>query len=675
MADNGKTDNISEEEIQKLREQYDPEAAGDSLQGVMKWIVFTLTVAFSLFHLYAAHSGGFASEIQRSIHLGFALVLIFLVHPFAKRKKKGGQVPPWDTAVSYSLAGVGGFIGLYWVLNFSDLMSRAGAYTATDLTVAVLAIVLVLEATRRAVGIPITIIVSLFLLYALAGQYMPGFLGFSGVEIDRLASHMFFTTEGILGTPLGVSSTFIFMFLLYGAMLDKTGVGNYFNDLALVVAGRFSGGPAKVAVFSSALQGTISGSSVGNVVTTGSYTIPLMKKLGYRKEFAGAVEAAASTGGQLMPPVMGAAAFIMAEFTRIPYWDIVIAASIPAVLYFTGIIIMTHYEAKRLGLRGMTKEELPNPLDVLKRAYLLLPIVVMIYLLATGYTPMFAALYGIYTAAAIGFLQELIKHVKQDGFLKGIGGAIVATIKLFIEALASGGRTAMSVAIACGAAGMIVGVVTLTGLGLKFGTGIVTLAGGSVALALILTMVSSLLLGMGIPTTANYIITSTVAAPVLIQMGFPLLAAHMFVFYFGIVADITPPVALAAFAASGISRGDPLKTGVQSTRLAIAAFMIPYIFVFSPQMLLIDTTWSEAALVFVSSTIGMLGVGAGMIGYWQKKLHPLLRLVTIVGGVLIVVPEWKSSLGGLAILVAVWCYQRWIQKVDSDSGAPVTLSQ
>lgn len=581
--------------------------------------------------------------------------MIFLLYPVSRKIKKGGKVPIWDICLSV----IGIFIGLYWLFFFDSLVGRAGDNTWIDLTIGALAILLVLDATRRVVGLPITIIVSSFLLYALFGPIMPGFLKHGGITFERLFSHMYFTTEGIFGTPLAVSSTFIFLFLLYGALLEKTGVGSYFNDLALMVAGRFSGGPAKVAVFSSALQGTISGSSVGNVVTTGSYTIPMMKKLGYRKEFAGAVEAAASTGGQLMPPVMGAAAFIMAEFTGIPYWEIVKAAAIPALLYFTGIAIMTHYEAKRLGLKGLKKEELPAPKDVLKRIYLLIPIVVMIVSLASGMSAMRAALYGVFATILIGVLQP---------------GENRLTIKRLFEALAAGARTALGVAAACASAGMIVGVITLTGLGLKFGTGLVDMAGGNVMLTLVLTMISSLILGMGIPTTANYIITSTVAAPVLVQLGYPLLAAHMFVFYFGIVADITPPVALAAFAASGISRGNPLKTGVQSTRLAIAAFMIPYIFVFSPQLLLIDTTWQSTLMIVITSLVGMLAVGAGMIGYLLHPLNWILRLLLLAGGVMLVVPEGISDVVGAILVIAIFVYQKWFQKGDNRMGPSVGQS-
>lgn len=598
-------------------------------------LIFGLSVLFSLFHLYSAMIGGFSSQLQRSIHLAFVLVLVFLLYPPIRRHQPEKRIPWYDLL----LAAVGGFVGLYWLFFFDDLVRRTGNYNALDLTVGALSILLVLEAARRSVGKPITIVVACFLAYALLGPFFPSMLRHGGISFERLFSHMYFTTEGIFGTPLAVSSTFIFLFLLFGAVLEKTGVGEYFNDLALIVAGRASGGPAKVTIFSSALQGTISGSSVANVVTSGAFTIPLMKRLGYRREFAAAVEATSSTGGQIMPPVMGAAAFLMAEFTGIPYWTIAVSAIIPALLFFTGIWIMTHFEAKRLGLRGLTKEELPDVKQVLKRLYLLLPLVAIVVFLSTGMSPMRAALYGTFTAIAVGFLQP---------------GPDRLTPRRLLEALAEGGRSALGVAAACAAAGMIVGVIVLTGIGLKFAAGLIDLSGGMSLITLLLTMLACLMLGMGVPTTANYVITATIAAPILVKLGFSLLASHMFVFYFGILADITPPVALASYAASGIAGSKPLKTGVESTRLAIAAFLIPYIFVYSPQMLLENTAWTGALWIIVSSMLGMIGVGAAMIGYWSRPLAPWARILLFFSGILLIVPEPVSSAAGLLATVALY---------------------
>src|SRR5690625_533624 len=465
---------------------------------------------------------------------------------------------------------------------------------------------------------------------------------------------MFFTTEGILGSPLQVSSTYIFLFLLFGAFLVQTGVGNYFNDLAISIAGKRTGGPAKVAIFSSALQGTISGSSVANTVTTGSYTIPMMRRLGYDRNFAGAVEAAASTGGQIMPPIMGAAAFLMIEFASESYLNIAKAALIPAFLYFAGIWIMTHLEAKRMGLRGLPADQIPKFKVVLKKIHLLIPILVIVVLLFNGYSIERTALYGILSTIVVSmFLKET-----RINFTK------------FIDALTAGARTALGVASATAAAGIIVGVVTKTGLGLKMGNTLISIAGSispnlqvQLLLTLFFTMVTSLILGMGSPTTANYIITSTIALPAilalndLLPVAIPVLAGHMFVFYFGIVADITPPVALAAFAATGISKGDPIRTGFNASKLAIAAFIIPYMFVLEPALLMIDTNILEITFILLSAIIGMIAIGAGMIGYWYTSLHWVERIISTIGGLLLIYPGLYTDGIGLAKFVTMLSMQ------------------
>lgn len=641
---------ISDQAVQELMEKYDPEAGFRKLKGVLYWITLIGLITFSLFQLYTAIFGVLPAQLQRTIHLGFALTLIFLLFPASKKKKEGKplfQVAWYDMILAVlSIA-----VGSYWYIFMDDLVMRVGRLTTQDFLIGVLAILLVLEATRRVVGLPITIIAGIFLLYAYMGPYMPGFLEHKGLTIERIVRTMFFTTEGILGTPLAVSSTYIFLFLLFGAFLVKTGVGEYFNDLSIVIAGRRVGGPAKVAIFSSALQGTISGSSVANVVTSGAFTIPMMKRLGYDKNFAGAVEAASSTGGQIMPPVMGAAAFLMVEFIGggITYWDIAKAAAIPAVLYFAGIWIMTHFEAKRIGLRGLSREEMPETKRVIKQVYLLIPIVVVIVLLMNGVSVTKSALWSIVSAIAVGMLNKKTRMGP----------------KLFFEALADGARTALGVAAATAAAGMIVGVVTVTGVGLKMANGLLELSGGYLIPTLILTMIASLVLGMGSPTTANYVITSTIAAPAILLFGVPDLSAHMFVFYFGIIADITPPVALAAFAAAGVSGGEPIRTGILSSKLAIAAFIIPYIFVISPQLMLIDTTWTEAIWVISTAFVGMIAIGAGMIGYWMRALSWLERIAAVAIGFLLIYPEGMFSAIGLAAFALMLGSQYWLLKKDN----------
>lgn len=643
------TENLTAEQQQELLEKYDTESNTRKIGGIQGKAIYVLLLAFSIFQLYTAVEGQFPAQIQRTVHLGFGLTLIYLLFP-ARKKGSKTKIAWYD----YILAALGAFVGLYWVLNYDRLVKSLGTLEAMDFLVGLVVTLLVLEAARRAVGIPITIIAGLFLLYAYLGPHLPDFLAHRGQSVDKIVNLMYYTTDGILGTPLAVSSTYIFVFLLFGAFLVKTGVGEYFNDLALAVAGRLIGGPAKVAIFSSALQGTISGSSVANVVTSGAYTIPLMKRLGYNKNFAGAVEASASTGGQLMPPIMGAAAFLMVEFVGngITYWEIAKAAAIPAVLYFTGIWIMTHFEAKRLGLRGLTKEELPNRKHIFKKLYLLIPILLIIVLMSTGMPVIHSALYGILGCIVVGIINPDVKFGPRE----------------LVDALADGARTALGVVAATACAGIIVGVVVKTGLGLSLATSLVDLAGGSILLTLFLVMIASLILGMGAPTTANYVITSTIAAPAIIALLAPdvplsaaplviVLSAHFFVFYFGIIADITPPVALAAFAASAISGGDPIRTGVHSAKLAIAAFIIPYMIVLSPSLLMIDVTFLEVTWVVITALLGMIAIGAGNIGYWYRLLNVIERLLLVGVGLLLVYPEGWFSIAGLAGMAVLFVLQ------------------
>ncbi|SDH74134.1 TRAP transporter, 4TM/12TM fusion protein [Planococcus glaciei] len=641
---------ISEEKQKEILQKYDPESNTRDLSGIAKHLVFFGLLAFSLFQLYTAIDGQLTAYLQRSIHLGFALSLIFLLFPAVKRKGDRRKVPFYD----YLLALLAVAVGAYWPIMYDDLVFRVGRVTEMDLVVGILAIVLTLEATRRAVGLPITIISSLFLAYAFWGPYFPGFLKHRGQDLDSTVQLMFYTTDGILGTPLAVSATFIFVYLLFGAFLVKTGVGEYFNDLSVSLAGHLIGGPAKVAIFSSALQGTISGSSVANVVTSGAYTIPMMKKLGYNKEFAGAVEATSSTGGQIMPPIMGAAAFLMVEFIGgISYWDIAKAAAIPALLYFSGVWIMTHFEAKRVGLRGLTKDELPDRREVLKKIHLLLPIVIIIVFLMVGVPTMHAALYGILATILVSAINKETRLSLKD----------------MIHALVDGARTALAVGAATAAAGIIVGVVVKTGLGLSLANGLISASGGSILLTLFFTMLAAIVLGMGSPTTANYVITSTIAAPAIITLlmldepagaAVPMviaISAHLFVFYFGIIADITPPVALAAFAASGISGGEPIRTGIIASKLAAAAFIIPYMFVLSPSLLMIDTTWLELIWVVATAFAGMIALGAGLIGFWYRKLTWIERILALVTGLALVYPEGIFSYVGVVVFIVLWAIQ------------------
>lgn len=617
--------------------KYDKESDTMEYTGFMAKIVAAIAIAFSIFQLYTAILGVLDAQLQRGVHLGFGLALVFLLYPTCKSWSRH-KLHPFDLL----LAVLGAAAPAYIIYEYQNLVLRAGTVSDMDLAVGIIGIILVIEAARRVVGIPMVCVVLVFIAYAFAGPYMPGVLAHRGLTPAQLVSHLYFTTEGIFGIPLGVSSTFIFLFILFGAYLESTGLGKFFIDIANAIAGWASGGPAKVAVLSSGLMGTVSGSSVANVVGTGSLTIPMMKKLGYHKDFAGAVEAAASTGGQLMPPVMGAAAFLMAEFVGVPYIDIVKAAIIPALLYFAGVWLGVHFEAKRSNLKGIPRSELPKIGTLLReRGHLALPLVVIVYLLVSGYTPMRAALVAI-------ILSILCSALRKSTRMKPIE---------IVEGLEKGARNVLGVLVACAAAGIIIGVVTKTGVGLKLASGLLELSGGMLLPTMFFTMITAIILGMGVPTTANYVITSTIAAPALVQMGVPVLAAHMFVFYFGIIADVTPPVALAAYAGAGISGGNALKTGVNASKLAIAAFIIPYIFVLSPVILMVEGTPLDLISATVTALIGMVSLSSALIGFLADKCNLLERLLLVAGGLLMIQPGIVTDVIGIVIFVAILLLQ------------------
>lgn len=626
------------EELQAKLKALDKESNTADYTGICGTIISIICICFSLFQIYTGIFGARDAMIQRCIHLSFGICLVFLLCPTKKSWIKNGRFNPLDVV----LAILAMIPPIYILVNYQALILRAGTVTPTDAFIGALGMIMVLEAARRIVGLPIVIVVLCFLAYGFLGPYMPGPLAHRGLTINQMVGHIFFTTEGVFGIPLGVSSTFIFLFILFGAYLEKTGLGKFFIDIANAIAGWASGGPAKVAVISSALQGTISGSSVANVVGSGSFTIPMMKKLGYHKNFAGAVEAAASTGGQLMPPIMGAAAFLMAEFVGVPYMEVVKAAVVPAILYFLGVFLGVHFEAKKNNLKGTPRSQLPPWGEIMKEeGHLAIPLIAIIGLLASGYTPMKAALAGIFISIITAMLRKNTRMSIPD----------------IVDGLIKGARGALGVIIACASAGMIIGIVTKTGVGLKLASALVTVAAGNFMLLLICTMLTSLILGMGVPTTANYVITSTIAAPALIQLGVPILAAHMFVFYFGIIADITPPVALAAYAGSAISGGDPLKTGVNASKLGIAAFIIPYVFVLSPSILGIGATFLSVTFTTITALIGMTGISGAMIGQFYSKANPLERIILLAGGLCLIDPHTLTDIIGIAILAGVFALQ------------------
>ena len=652
----------NEDEMKKLMQDLDKEQAYREHKCWRQSITVIVSVVFCFFQLYATLSGTIPAQLVRASHLAFVQFLAFLLFPATKSMPKN-TLPLYDVILAF----VGAGCWCYYIINFHEIVMRAGAYTAIDIIVGIIGIIILFESCRRIVGLPIMIIAGAFIIYAFIGKYLPGFLNHRGYKLTRVVSHLYYTTEGIMGTPIGACSTFIFLFIMFGSFLEKTGIGQFFIDTCNAIAGGASGGPAKVAVLSSALLGTVSGSSVSNTVGSGSFTIPMMKKLGYRGEFAGAVEAAASTGGQLMPPIMGAAAFLMAESVGVPYLTVVKAAIIPALLYFAGIFITVHLEAHKLGLKGLPKEEIPRFLPLfLSRGYMILPLVVIIYFLCSGKTATYSALMGILSIIIIAIAVSLLDVAK--------GNKPRFALKDLVEVLCAAARGIISVAIACGMAGIIIGVVTLTGLGLKLGAGLVALAHGKLFVTLILTMVSSIILGMGAPTTANYLITSTITASAIVRCvygaGSPspeqLLPAHMFAFYFGIIADVTPPVALAAIAGAAIAKARPMRTAVNATKLAIGAFIVPYMFIYNPQMLMLGANALSILGITVTALLGMFAISVGLEGYAfahtgflnnfnlalpaKKAASVVERLAFLAAGLCCIDPSPKTDVFGIAFL-------------------------
>lgn len=659
----------NEEEMKRMMKELDREQSYREHKCWRQYITVFISVIFVLFQLYATLSGAITAQVLRATHLAFVQLLAFLLFPPTKNSPR--NTLPWYDIV---LGLIGVACWLYIVVNFDSLVRRSGNNTPLDVAVGIVGILVLFESCRRIVGFPIMIIAGSFIVFAFAGKYLPGFLHHRGYSLQRVVCHLFYNTEGIMGTPIGACSTFIFLFILFGALLEKTGIGHFFIDVCNALAGGASGGPAKVAVLSSALLGTVSGSSVSNTVGSGSFTIPMMKRLGYKGEFAGAVEAAASTGGQIMPPIMGAAAFLMAESLGLPYITIVKAAIVPAILYFTGIFITVHLEAKKLGLKGLPKDQLPRFMPLLlRKGYMILPLVVIIYFLCAGKTAVFAALMGIIACVLVGFGVSVsdLAHGRKPSF----GG------KDIVEIMCTAARNIISVAIACGMAGIIIGIVTLTGLGLRLGNGLVMLAHGKLLLTLVFTMVASIILGMGAPTTANYLITSTITAGAIISLGIEPLAAHMFAFYFGIIADVTPPVALAAIAGAAIAKAKPMKTALNATKLAIGAFIIPYMFVYNSKMLMINASALSVVMIIITAILGMFGISVALEGYGFNNtgffynsrkgkatiiaFDTVERLLFAIAGLLCVIPETKTDIIGVSLLAVLIAYQLILKKVRS----------
>ena len=622
----------------KLLQELDRDSKSRSLTGGYKTAMTVLFVLYSLTMIVMALVVSGATQYTRlPVFVGMTLFVGYLKYPASKRDALRDNYFPWyDVILAFTSLGV----FFYYAIEQKRIIQMANRIGTTQIVLGIIGILLLVELCRRSTGIPLIVVVGLFTVYG--AWWLTN--NNPKTALRNLIYNLFYNLNcGIFSSPITVCASFIVLFIILGSFLEKTGIGTFFVDLANSIAGASVGGPAKVAVISSALEGMYSGSSVANTVGSGSITIPTMKKVGYKPEFAAAVEAAASTGGQIMPPIMGAAAFLMAEYMDLPYATVAVKAILPAVLYFTGIFIAVHLEAKKLGLKGLSKDEMPKWADLGKKIYLLAPLVLLVWLVSSGAKTMqFSAAVSILAAVIVGFLNK-------DERL---------TFKKIFEALEAGAKGAITVAVACAIAGMIAGCITVTGLASILINAIVQLAGSATFIGLILTMVCCIVLGMGVPTTANYCIMASTCAPILIKMGFPLVAAHFFVFYFGIVADITPPVALAAYAGSAIAKGNPMKTGINATKLAIAAFIVPYIFAYSPAMLFVNVTsvW-EVIQIVLSALLGIFGVAAGLEGFVLRKMNWLYRIVCLVGGLGLMIPGAISDLVGLVLIGGVFVIQ------------------
>ncbi|MCR5008536.1 MAG: TRAP transporter permease [Oribacterium sp.] len=625
--------------VDEIMKKYDRESNVRPWKGVYDKVIKVLLALFSLFMIYMNLFAVWDERIRRPLFVGIVIVFIFILYPSGKnhlKPQKQNHIPFYDLI----LAVAGSFSFFYFVINNREIINHATRINQTEIILGVIGIIVLAECCRRVTGIPIVVVATLFVIYAFS----------TGASLRKIVYNLFYTTTGVIGTPIGVCSTYIVLFIIFGAFLEATGISEFFIQCANALAGSATGGPAKVSVISSALCGMVSGSSVGNTVTTGSVTIPMMKETGFPGEFAGAVEAASSTGGQIMPPIMGAAAFLMAEMIGVPYSNIVVRAILPAILYFTGIFLMVHLRAKRLGLKGIPKEDLPKWNVLLPRIYLLIPIVALIYLICAGYTMSRAAIIATILCVVVSMFDKDHRMSPKDMF----------------NALVTGAKNTLSIAAACGIAGIIAGVVTMTGLGQVFITAIVGVSHGNLLIALFLTMICCIILGMGVPTTATYIIMATTCAPILTTgMGLNALSANMFVFYFGIVADITPPVALAAYAGSAIAKADPMKTAINATRLAIGAFLVPYIFSLNPAMLLIDTDAVGVVMIVITSFLGMFAISAALEGYTVKPINMVVRILLAVAGLMMLYPGTLTDvigIGTIAVIMAIDVLQTKKQK-------------
>ncbi len=665
----------AETDVDEVMRKYDRESNTRIWEGTPKVVISIMLAAFSVYCIFMTLFSTALPETRLSLFLAFVTIVGYMMYPIRKNHVRPNHMPWYDIV----LMAVGAACFFYFAFNATEIIHMGSRIQPLQIAVALVGTLILMELCRRCVGIPILVVVICLLVYVFYWQFNNGTNLY--MTLRNLTSKLFYSTSGLIGTPINVCYTYIVLFIIFGAFLERTGIAEFFISLANRIAGWSSGGAAKVAVISSALCGMVSGSSVGNTVTTGSVTIPMMKKTGYKPEFAGAVEAASSTGGQIMPPIMGAAAFLMAEYMGVPYIDVAVKAIIPALLYFTGIFITVHLEAKKLGLQGIPRDQLPKISFLLKNCYLILPLVLLVWLVSTGTRTMaYSAAISILGAFIIGFINFFLTELRLKPEDKSAGDVFKDSLRLSLsaayEALQSGARNCITVAAACAMAGLIAGCITITGLASTLINVIVNFAGDATIIGLVLTMLTCIVLGMGVPTTANYCIMAATTAPILIALGIPQVPAHFFVFYFGIVADITPPVALAAYAGSAIAKSDPMKTGLNAAKLAIAAFIVPYILALNPVMVLEgDINALTLSIVIITSIIGLYGVACALNGNLFTKINPVFRILFAIAGISMMVPETISDLVGIAAIIVLTVIQYLLGKKNRTPKLPAEQAQ
>ncbi|WP_300455393.1 TRAP transporter permease [Desulfobacula sp.] len=644
--------------------------ANQTLINITAGIVMTIAVSLSLYQLYTAGVAALTALVQRSIHLGAILTLTFLLKPAFSRARKDKFC--LSLFLDWILVVLSIYCTLYICNNLTAIFERQGDWLIHDRVVSIIGTILVLEACRRVIGVIMTGICALSIAYAMFGPYMPELIIHKGYSIERITTTLWLTTEGIFGLPIGVAATFVFVFVLFGAILETTGGGAFFIDMAYALTGRFSGGPAKASVVASGFMGSVSGSAVGNVVATGSFTIPMMKKVGYRSHVAGAIEAAASTGGQMMPPIMGAGAFLMAEFTNTSYLTIIKVALVPAIMYYLTVLVFVHYEAQKFGLKGQPKENLPKITAVMKKGlHFIIPVLILIYVLISNYSPMMAGFIAVISTLSISIIANFIRWMVTGSAKSSLLGFGMGEAGLMIKAFENGAKNAIMVSVACGAAGIIVGMVSLTGMGLKFSSLILDLSFGIKVLAILLIGGASLVLGMGLPVTASYIVLATLAGPALMDMGVPIMVAHMIVFWYSQDANVTPPVSLASFAGAGIAKANPMKTALTSWKLAKGLYIIPIIMAYRPLLGMGNTYellhW-EVMSCMVTTTLGLIAFASALERYFLRKATRVETLLFWLAAIGLFWPTYWADLAGFMAFIVACALQKFYPISPTDQG-------